>query len=116
AHPGRGEVYDDCRAVEAVLTVVRRTFEWYRERYDQRVDDRLGPVLLAADEVVRSCWAGSFAVLGRAAPTGPLTYIDPRFNAFALTRDGVPPELRLPTRADLVDDSVRALLRELPVP
>ncbi|SNQ48806.1 conserved hypothetical protein [Frankia canadensis] len=113
---GVGAAYDGCRAVDTVLTVVRRTFDWYRERYDQRLDERLGPVLLAADEVVRSCWAPPFAALGRPAPTGPLAYVDPRFNAFALTRAAVPSQLRPPARTDAVGDAVRALLGELPIP
>ncbi|MCK9896623.1 hypothetical protein [Frankia sp. AgB32] len=113
--PELGRTYDDCRAVETMLTVVRRTFAWYRDRYDQRVDPRLGPVLLAADELVRSCWTQPFVALRRTPPQGPLAYVDPRFNAFALTRAAVPVELRPPARTDAVDGAVHALLRELPV-
>ncbi|WP_044888214.1 MULTISPECIES: hypothetical protein [Frankia] len=111
-----GARYDGCRSVETMLTVVRRTFDWYRERYDQRLDERLGPILLAADELVRSCWSQPFAAMGRPAPTGPLAYVDPRFNAFAVTRSSVPASLRPPARTDAVDEAVRALLRELPIP
>ncbi|EIV93626.1 hypothetical protein [Frankia sp. QA3] len=111
-----GPSYDGCRSVETMLTVVRRTFDWYRERYDQRCDERLGPILLAADELVRSCWSQPFAALRLAAPTGPLAYVDPRFNAFAVTRSSVPTPLRPPARTDAVDEAVRALLRELPIP
>jgi hypothetical protein len=111
-----GARYDGCRSVETMLTVVRRTFDWYRERYDQRLDERLGPILLAADELVRSCWSQPFAAMGLPAPTGPLAYVDPRFNAFAITRSSVPAPLRAPARTDAVDEAVRALLHELPIP
>ncbi len=113
--PERGDTYDGCRAVEVMLTVVRRTFSWYRDRYDQRLDPRLGPVLLAADELVRSCWTQPFRTLRRTPGQGPLAYVDPRFNAFAVARSAVPPELRLPARTDAVDASVRELRRELPI-
>ncbi|MCM3925286.1 hypothetical protein ND748_26910, partial [Frankia sp. AiPs1] len=111
-----GARYDGCRSVETMLTVVRRTFDWYRERYDQRLDERLGPILLAADELVRSCWSQPFAAMGRPAPTGPLAYVDPRFNAFAVTRSSVPVPLRPPAHTDAVDEAARALLHELPIP
>ena len=49
-----------------------RLFEWYSSRYDQRLDDKLAPILRAADEVVRSCWSEPFALLSGKPPTGPL--------------------------------------------
>ncbi len=37
-------------------------------KYDQRLSPRWAPVLAAADEVVRSCWAQPYAVLGEPPP------------------------------------------------
>lgn len=105
-----GPVYELCRAADHRTALIRRTHGWYADKYDQR----LGPaaeVMCAADEVVRSCWSEAFAALGRPAPTGPLCYLDARFDAHATPRVSVPSDLRAPG-----DAVVGALVRELPVP
>ena len=91
--------------------MVRRLNEWYADKYDQRLDERTGVVLRAADEVVRSCWAEPFAALGRPAPSGPLAYLDPRFDAAATPRVSVPTDLRAPR-----DALIGEFVRELPIP
>ncbi|MEZ0074822.1 hypothetical protein [Planotetraspora sp. GP83] len=109
--PGSGAVYERCAELDRSLLAVRRLFEWYAGKYDQRLDPRFGPVLAAADEVVRSCWREPFALLGRDPPTGPLAYVEPRFDASATPRLSVPPDLRAP--ADAV---VASFVAELPIP
>jgi hypothetical protein len=42
-----------------------------------------GVFVLAADEVVRSCWTEPFDNAGVPRPTGPLVFLDPRFDAVA---------------------------------
>jgi hypothetical protein len=106
-----GSVYQSCRAVERHLNLVRRTHEWYADKYDQRADLELAPALLAADELVRSCWTEPFVTLRRTAPSGPLVYLDARFDATATPRVSIPADLRAP-----VDTFVGELVRELPVP
>lgn len=96
--------YARCFHLDTSLSTVKRLFEWYAPKYDQRLDPLRGPVLAAADEVVRSCWWQPFDVLGRRPPAGPLPYLDPMFDAFATPRKNVP--------RDLVDE----LVRELPIP
>lgn len=95
--------YARCAHLDDGVRVVRRVFDWYAPRYDQRLDQRYGPALAAADEVVRACWWQPFEVLGRTPPTGPLPYLDPFFDAYATPRSAVPRDL-LP------------LLDELPIP
>ena len=104
-------VYERCRELDGSLLVVARTFGWYAEKYDQRLDDRWAGVLRAADEIVRSCWTEPFAALRMAPPTGPLPYLDARFDAMATPRVSVPPDLRAPA-----DALVAEYVRELPVP
>jgi hypothetical protein len=106
-----GDLYDRCARLDTALAVVVRLFEWYAAKYDQRCDTDLAPTLLAADEVVRSCWSEPFARLGVLPPTGPLVYLDAQFDAFATPRVSVPSDLR--ARADSL---VADYLRELPIP
>jgi hypothetical protein len=106
-----GEVYERCRAVDESLLTVRRTYEWYATKYDQRLDEDDRPALLAADEIVRSCWRGPFEVLRRDPPTGPLAFLDTRFDACATSRNAVPTDLRAPADSPVVD-----LVNDLPVP
>jgi hypothetical protein len=116
--PCSGDAYDRCRATEQSLTVVRRTFEWYADKYDQRTTGTDGlpgsplyATLLAADEVVRSCWTEPFVALGLAPPSGPLAYLDPRFDAFATPRESPPPDLRAPG-----DELIGEIVAALPIP
>jgi hypothetical protein len=106
-----GLVHERCRGLDTGLNLVRRLHLWYSAKYDQRLDDRLSPTLRAADEVIRSCWTEPFSALRRTPPTGPLVYLDPRFDATATPRVSVPPDLRAPEDAVVGD-----LVRELPVP
>src|SRR3954471_16004713 len=41
--------YEECRRIDEDLLLVQRLFEWYAEKYDQRLDDdNDGPALRAA--------------------------------------------------------------------
>jgi hypothetical protein len=103
--------YHRCRAIDAGVVAVQRTFDWYAEKYDQRLDPESEKVLLAADEVVRSCWTQPFSALPAIPPAGPLPYLDNRFDAFATLRVSVPPDLRAPA-----DAIVAGYIGELPIP
>jgi hypothetical protein len=105
------DAYHRCRAIDRGVVAVQRIFDWYAEKYDQRLDPESEKVLLAADEVVRSCWTQPFAALHAMPPTGPLPYLDNRFDAFATPRVSVPPDLRAPA-----DAIVAGYIGELPVP
>jgi hypothetical protein len=108
---GSGEVYRRCAELDRRTTLVGRIFDWYAPKYDQRRDADLADVLLAADEVVRSCWTQPFAATGRRRPTGPLVYLDPRFDAVATPRTSVPADLRAPG-----DELVGELVTQLAIP
>ncbi|MFF0574665.1 hypothetical protein [Streptosporangium saharense] len=106
-----GEAYRRCGELDRAVFTIRRLFDWYATKYDQRRDPALAGILACADEVVLSCWRQPFENLGRAAPTGPLAYVEPRFDAFATPRVSVPPDLRLPA-----DSLVAEFVGRLPVP
>jgi hypothetical protein len=108
---GTGERYERCRAADNRISLIRRTHEWYASKYDQRADARTESVLRSADEVIRSCWSEAFTAVGVQAPTGPLAYLEPRFDAGATPRVSVPPDLRAPD-----DQVVGEFVRELPIP
>ncbi len=105
-----GAAYARCHELDRSLLTVKRLFDWYAPKYDQRLDPVRGPVLAAADEIVRSCWWQPFDVLGRRPPPGPLPYLDPLFDAFTTPRREVPRALRAP------DDALVAELADKLIP
>lgn len=105
------DAYAACLRLDRSLLTTRRLFDWYAAKYDQRLHPGHGPVLAAADEVVRSCWWQPFDGLGRTPPPGPLPYLDPLFEAAATPRGAVPADLRAPA-----DSVVAELVAELPIP
>lgn len=106
-----GRAYERCAELDESTAVAARLFSWYATKYDQRRDSAAASVLHAADELVRSCWSEPFSQVGRTPPTGPLAYLDDRFDAFATPRISVPSDLRAPK-----DAPVAGFLRELPIP
>ena len=105
-----GEVYEHCRTVDRRTLIVRRLWLFFRDKWDQRDDRVLGPVLAAADEIVWSCWAGPSRALGRECAPAPLPYVEPQFSAHASPRLLPPPEIRT------ADELLGALLARLPIP
>lgn len=105
-----GAAYEQCRLVDRGLVTLRRLFDWYVVRYDQREDDRHRDVLVAADELARSCWSAGFAELRQTPPMGPLCFVDNRVDAKARGRCNVSGFV------ETADDPVAAILDRLPIP
>lgn len=110
---GAGAVYEHCRAADLRLLHARRLWSWYADKFDQR----LGPgdhlqvqTLLAADEVIWSCWKTAFSALGETAPPAPVPYLAAQFSASATPRADPPDGLR-----PGADDLLRKHVEELPV-
>lgn len=112
-----GLVYRLCRTVDTRAELVRKVFDYYRSKFDQRDDPVLGPMLRAADEVVWSCWAEPFRNAQRHNPNlvigpAPLPYVEPQYSPAAIPRDD-PPAGLIAGRDDHV---LAAYLNRLPVP
>jgi hypothetical protein len=86
----RGAAYRECRRLDAVYLFIWQLYDWYREKFDQR-DTALRPVLLAADEVVHSCYATAFPNRSTRPSTEPLVFVEPTMAPEA-RRWHVPPE------------------------
>ncbi|WP_255657359.1 hypothetical protein [Actinoplanes sp. L3-i22] len=107
-----GEIHAACRDLDRRRDLVARTFRWYRAKYDQRDrQDLPGKVIRAADQLVRSCWEEPFTVAGVDRPSGPLAYLDDRFDAVSTPRVSVPSDLRAPD-----DELIGEFVRQLPIP
>jgi hypothetical protein len=104
-----GSVYERCRADDRRTVLVRRFWTFFRDKFDQRDVPELAPVLAAADEVVWSCYAESFAALGAQPPSAPLPYVEPQLTPRALARSTPPPELASDARDELLRDTLKLL-------
>jgi hypothetical protein len=93
AQPGR-EVYGACLAVDRQLVWMRRFWGYFREKWDQRDDSAIGPVLAAADEVVWSSYAPVFRRLDLPVGPPPLPFVVSDFSASAVPRSRPPADLR----------------------
>ena len=111
--PTGGLAYERSRTAERRVGKVRATFRWYATKYEQRElrgPDGYGRVLLAADEVVRSCFDAAFARTNTPRPPDPLCYLDESFDATATPRVQPPPGI------PAGDEVVGEFVRQLPIP
>ncbi len=108
-----GSVYQECAQFDQRLIWVRRLWQYYASKFDQRENEQLAPVLSAADEVVWSCYAEVFQNARGGAQRGPapLPYIEPLYSPQAMPRIDIPPDLRL----DMDRDFFTACLEQLPI-
>ena len=107
-----GDVYTACTAIDAATGWVRRLWDYYRRRFDQRQDDLLGPLLDAADEVVWSLFAPAFPN-EKSRPPAPLCTIDPTAQPWAReSHRPLPPEVSNDSQATVLD----VYLRTVPIP
>lgn len=108
---GTGTIYEECHGEDIRLLHARRLWRWYADKLDQRTgppDDPAVQTLLAADEVVWSCWKTAFTALGAAVPPAPVPYLTPQYSASATPRTDPPPDLR-PGRDDLLRRHIELL-------
>lgn len=118
-----GEIYDACRQIDGRVSFIRRFWTYFRERFDQRFESPLDPdapeepltgakILLAADEIVWSCWAEAHrrADPGRDPPAVPLPFVQSDVIPDATVRRLLPYELRPE------DELLAAHVDALPIP
>jgi len=105
--------YDYFRELDRQVTLVRRVWRWFADKYDQRDVEAMAPLLRAADEVAWSVHAQAHRASGAARLSpAPLPFIDEIDTPEAIPRDEPARELR----PDKFDDVLAATLARLPVP
>ena len=108
------QVGEQCRVHDRRLVWLRRLWDFFRERFDQRDDPTLAPLLRGADEVVWSCHREPFAALetpGTASSEPPpLPYVEPGTTPEVFPHGLVPGSLR----RDVDAPFLRRALEELP--
>ncbi|HKI18185.1 MAG TPA: hypothetical protein VKA15_09905 [Isosphaeraceae bacterium] len=113
AHPPDA-VYAELQLYDLRVVWLRRVWQYYREKFEQRADPELKDLLAAADEVVWSCYAPVF----RGRPKlplrpAPLAYVESYYSPAALPVDMVPPTLADP---DVGEKFLKKMLGCLPIP
>lgn len=112
----QGAIYEACRTCDLRLLWLRRVWDFFREKFDQR-DGDLADTLRAADEIVWSCYRQVFDRARQIAPhlTGgpaPLPFIEPRYAPSTFPADLVPAGLQ----SEIDKPFLREHLNRLPVP
>lgn len=108
-----GDVYAKCTQTERRSVWLWRIFEFFRSKFDQRDDERLKPVLRAADEIVWSCYKPFFQNTGIKIEPAPLPFIGDEYSPSALRKDRMPGSL-YKQGEDFA--SLKGYLDQLPIP
>lgn len=109
-----GRLYQECRWLDQRVLWLRRVWQFYREKFDQRDDDELSPTLRAADEIVWSCYRPVFQLGQHLIPRevrqtpAPLPFLEAFDRPVAFPSQEVPLSLR-------DSDALDGYLRQLPV-
>jgi len=112
-----GEFYEGCRLFDLRVIWIRKVWNFYREKFDQRDDELLTPILKAADEIVWSCYQQAFQGDLFATPPkpkpSPLPFVESGYSpqSFPSESEFVPQNLKLGNDGFLSD-----LLEKLPIP
>lgn len=112
-----GDLFDECRLYDLRILWLRRVWQYFRDKFDQRDDEGLRPVLEAADDVVWSCYQQVYRQLEVMAPEfasgpAPLPFIDAWYAPEAFPAELVPPGLK----AEVDVGFLREYLNTLPIP
>ncbi len=109
-----GQFYERCRLLDLRIVWLRRVWDFFKEKFDQRDDKHMGPLLRAADEVVWSCYRQVFTA-NDALKQGPapLPFIESHYSPEAFPAELVPGSLRDGT---IGADFLRTYLNRLPIP
>jgi hypothetical protein len=71
-----GEVFKAYNLHDQRLIWIRYAWDYFRSKLDQRNDDRLRPILEAADEVTWTSYSALFRSAGLEVPAAPIPYIE----------------------------------------
>jgi hypothetical protein len=114
-----GPLFEDCRRQDIRLVWIRRIWDYFRQRFDQRfVDKKLVLFLHAAEEVVWSCFKPPFERISEPSkvrvPAAPLPFVEAWYSPAA-----IPPQPRFfpPDLMREVDRYFQSkVLTRLPIP
>ncbi|SOE97715.1 hypothetical protein SAMN05414139_10873 [Burkholderia sp. D7] len=113
ATEGERSVYAALRVIDRRLIWIRRLWTYFQSKFDQRLDESLAPALLAADEIVWSCFVQPFRQAGATElPAVPLPFVALAYSPYAIPRDEPPQELR----SDVDAEFLKAMLKQIPIP
>jgi hypothetical protein len=106
------EAFADARRLDADVAVAERLWRYFADRFDQRRDAALAPILRAADDILWACTTRARALAAADAPAIPLplAYVEPSFAPTAIPRSAAPIELAA------ADPALQRVLAVLPVP
>jgi hypothetical protein len=112
-----GVLFDECRLYDLRILWLRRVWQYFRDKFDQRDDPALQPVLEAADEVVWSCYQQVYRQMEVMAPEftsgpAPLPYIEAWYAPEAFPAELVPAGLK----SEVDVGFLREYLNKLPIP
>jgi hypothetical protein len=112
-----GDLFDECRLYDLRILWLRRVWQYFRDKFDQRDDPTLQPVLEAADEVVWSCYQQVYRQLEVMAPgvtsgPAPLPFMEAWYAPEAFPAELVPAGLK----AEVDVGFLREYLNKLPIP
>lgn len=111
-----GDFYESCRLFDLRVIWLRKVWRFYKEKFDQRADKTLQPILRAADEVVWSCYrqiadkAKLYVPEFKYGPA-PLPFIEASFSPESFPSELVPYDLK-PSETGFLQN----LLNQLPIP
>jgi hypothetical protein len=117
-----GQFFDNCRGTDEATVWLERFWRYFQEKFDQRDDPRLGPIVHAADELVWSCY---HEVMDRARQRdtsvahgpSPLAYVAPEYSPAALESDSpLTGDLSAPIALLERDKVLKEIIDSLPLP
>ncbi len=110
------EVYAECRSFDLRILWLRRVWEFFKEKFDQRDHTTMGRILQAADEVVWSCYRQVVLQVqhmpGMQQRPVPLPFIESHYSPEAFPSELIPPDLK---DTSLGESFLRDHLNQLPL-
>jgi hypothetical protein len=108
-----GRIYQECARHDRRIIWLRRAWEYFRDKFDQRDDPALKNAVRAADEVLWSCYKPFYDGLGIDRPAPPLPYIENTYSPTALRPSD---SGHLEKQAEIEEGPLQEFFTRLPVP
>lgn len=105
------DVYVECQKLDKRLVWFRKLWLYYKTKFDQRRHELLKDSLLAADEMVWSCYAEALNNAGKKLGTIPLCYFEPLYTPYAIPRIDPPCDFR-----NIDSPVLRETIKKMPIP